>query len=76
MLSDKVRQLEGQVAVSASQLATERGKAEKAEANAASLKERLEEEQASREDIVRELRADFDTRFIKKQAEYAICPPF
>ena len=34
------------------------------------LKKQLANEQASREDMVQDLRADFDTKFIKKQAAY------
>eukprot|EP01060_Flectonema_neradi_P030877 TRINITY_DN4569_c0_g1_i1.p1 TRINITY_DN4569_c0_g1~~TRINITY_DN4569_c0_g1_i1.p1 ORF type:complete len:478 (+),score=106.04 TRINITY_DN4569_c0_g1_i1:49-1482(+) len=38
------------------------------QAENAKLKKQLESEQASREDMVQDLRADFDTKFIKKQA--------
>ena len=69
-LNEKIRSLEAELSVAKSKVGSAEQRATEMQRKASALQEQLDEEKAQRDDTVREMRADFDTKFIQKQAEY------
>eukprot|EP00754_Rhynchopus_humris_P022964 Rhum_TRINITY_DN14814_c18_g1::Rhum_TRINITY_DN14814_c18_g1_i1::g.121674::m.121674 len=68
-LNEKIRSLEAELSVAKSKAGSAEQRATEMQRKASALQEQLDEEKAQRDDTVREMRADFDTKFIQKQAE-------